>query len=124
MGAYYAPVITVLEDDGHGGGQVREMPSAMELTFYGGKWAHKQANKIMVDRDKYSKEGQANGGVQIGSVQLSLPCHDFGEECSRKEWRGKPWAENTVGNVQGLVTQCGRCEDGGRRSEMNRDQIM
>lgn len=62
MGAYYVPVITVLEDDGHGGGQVREMTSAVELTFSGGKWAHKQANKIMVDCDKYSKEGQANGG--------------------------------------------------------------
>lgn len=57
------PVIAALEDDRRGGEQVPEVPTAVPLMFCGGKWAHKQANKIMVDSDRYSKEGQGNGVV-------------------------------------------------------------
>lgn len=43
---------------------------------------------------------------------MSQPCNDLGEEHSReKKQKGRPRAEDDLGNVCGAETLCAGCED-------------
>lgn len=85
------PIITVLEDDGHSGKQVNEMPLQWNRCSKR-KIGNKQANAIIVDCDELKKKkSSGDRGVPdwvtrkdfSEAVSLSHPCSDLGEEHER-----------------------------------------